>query len=90
MKGKPSQPVRAYFSVQVPKSDDGECGGKVYVGVERVSRDDGLREQIVARALREADSWRERYQQYAELAEIAGAIARTVARVENGRAKRAA
>ena len=67
--------VRGFHSV---KGDD---GGPVFVNVRRAFSDDEMRAQIVKQALREAESWRRRYELYEELGEIINAIDRALARL---------
>ncbi len=66
--------VRGFHSV---RGDD----GPVFVNVRRAFSDDEMRAQIVQQALREAEAWRKRYEQYKELADIINAIDRSLARL---------
>lgn len=61
--------IRQYVSVEY---DDGTA----YAGTEEALSDAELRKQVLARALDEAERWRQRYEDMAELAEICKAIQR--------------
>lgn len=67
------RPERLFFNVRL---EDGEKSEKVYVAVDRVMEDSGLRSQVIDQALREAKSWADKYRRYKELDEIRIAIAR--------------
>jgi hypothetical protein len=47
---------------------------RVYVSIQRIVTDADLRQQIIEDAMHQLQSWRRRYQQYTELAQIFGAI----------------
>jgi len=76
VKGQSKRPIRAFFAVNV--DDPGSPRGSSYVRVDRIIQQKELRMQIVASALREAESWWARFHQYEELAEIGAAIRRTL------------
>ncbi len=69
---KPPMHVRAFVHVDAT-TDDGEDAGR-YVGTVRAMSAPELRQQIVDRALGELESWRKRYESFAELATIFRAI----------------
>lgn len=79
-----SAPVRVYASLQNDRSV-----GDSYRNIHDILNDPNLREQLLAQALREADSWRLRYERLAELQPICRTILRTqqraVAHAENAR-----
>lgn len=55
---------------------------RAYEPIGRVMEDPETREQILARALDEAEEWRDRYNQYLELAKVFGAIKETRSRLK--------
>ena len=73
-------PIRAYVSLV-----DDRQNGESYRGIGDVMADAGLRETLLSQALREAQSWRQRYEHLRELAPIFDAIDRAT---EKPRAKR--
>ena len=79
-------PMRAFLQVKV---GEGAERASVYLPTASVGADTALRQQVIERALREAQQWRERYEQYAELAELSRAILR-VERQLNNRSRAAA
>lgn len=64
-----SPPVHAYVSLH-----DDRRAGDSYRSIVDVLADPRLREQLLAQALREAESWRMRYERLSELQPIARAI----------------
>jgi hypothetical protein len=64
-----SPPVRAYVSLQNDRT-----AGNSYRSLHDVLNEPRLREQLLAQALREAESWRLRYERLAELKPICRAI----------------
>lgn len=62
-------PIRVYVSLEVDRR-----AGDSYRTLEDVMNDDVLRGRLLAQALREAESWRQRYERFAELAPIVQAI----------------
>lgn len=73
-------PVRAYVSLQSDRR-----AGDSYRDVGDVLSDPGLRRQLLAQALREAESWRLRYERLNELTPILRAI-KKVQRTQGDRA----
>lgn len=69
---KPPVHVRAFVHIDA-QTDDAEDSGR-YVGTIRAMTAPDLRQQVVDRALGELESWRRRYEAYAELATIFRAI----------------
>jgi len=67
--------VRAYVSLV----NDDERG---YYGMARVLSDSDLRAQLLAKALQEAESWRERYEHLEELSEIVSSIKKTKSQIQ--------
>ena len=63
-------PIRAYVSLQDDRGEDS------YRSLIDVVSDKGMRATLLAQALAEADSWRARYERFAELRPIRDAIAR--------------
>lgn len=74
------EPVPAFINLRYQEPEEAE-EVQVYVSSERVVASEELRKQVVAKALREAQSWRRRYQQYKELATIFAAIEGTERRL---------
>jgi hypothetical protein len=66
-----SPPIRAYVSLQTDRR-----AGDSYRALEDALSDPELRKQLLAQALREADSWRLRYERLVELQPICRAIVR--------------
>lgn len=62
-------PIHAYVSLMPDRR-----GGDSYRSLVEVMTDVGLREQLLAQALCEAESWRKRYERLAELSPIMRAI----------------
>ncbi len=69
--------MRAFVSIR-----DGQGPGYTSLGV--AMSDAELRAQVVARALRELQNWRERYQGYAELAAVHEVLGQALARRRKG------
>jgi hypothetical protein len=63
--------VRAFHSVVIKRNDHTE---RAYAPVERVMSEPELRAQVIDRALRELESWQERYSKYKELGAVFSAI----------------
>jgi len=60
-----SQTTRAFHSVTVQVGeDDVETG---YVSVQTIMKDKGLSDQVAKKALSEANRWRNRYREYADI-----------------------
>jgi len=74
VKTKTHKPVRAYVNVR--RADD-----KGYAPVAQVMNDTELREQVLQRAWRELQNWRDRYREYEELIEIFTAIEQTADKI---------
>jgi len=70
--------TRAFHRVTIHDTEPADNGHEVdepeprqvYVSVQQVFTDAELRRQAIAEALRQLTSWRERYQQYQELAHV--------------------
>jgi len=73
-----SPPIRAYVSLQNDRR-----AGDSYRNLLDVMSEPGLRRQLLAQAMREAESWRVRYERLTELKPIVRAIAK-VQRSEHG------
>ena len=67
--GKDEKPVRAFVSVR-------EEGSQHYTSLEVAMGDDVLRRQVLEKAWRELQAWRQRYEEYQELAQVFAAIDR--------------
>jgi hypothetical protein len=65
---QPPAPIRAFVSVTTPQGD------RQYMSVVTAMSDAELRNQIIEKAWRELLSWRERYQNYEEFANVFRAI----------------
>jgi transcriptional regulator with PAS, ATPase and Fis domain len=66
---------RAFLSVnETPAEAD---KNKVYVTIERVLNEPELRAQVIYKALKDAEYWQSRYNEYAELGRIFKAIGQT-------------
>ena len=72
--------IRAFVSIR--SSGDDEEESSVYTSTEAAMADPSLRAQVVRQALREAESFRRRYAQYAELAAIFKAIENVARKVK--------
>lgn len=68
-------PIRAFVNVKSVEEDTDD--DRIYISTARGMKDEQYREQIIAQALREAETWRSRYLLYHELAEICEAIEHT-------------
>ena len=77
-------PVRAYVSLRQDRYE-----GDSYRHIVQVMTDADLNERFLGQALREADSWRSRYERFVELAPIVQAI-KEVAKKRRTRKKRKA
>lgn len=66
---------KGWFSVD--STPDEKTINKVYVNVERIISEPDLREQILMRAIEEADYWRQKYQKYNEFYAVCKSIERT-------------
>jgi len=68
--------IRAFHRVVVRHhtSDNGGKGAKGYVTLTRVMSDKELRAQIIEEALRQLQSWRDKYKQYSEFSLVFSAI----------------
>jgi hypothetical protein len=80
--GEDSPPIRAYVSLQEDRR-----AGDSYRSLSDVLGDPNLRNALLAQALREAESWRLRYERLAELKPIVRAISK-VQRNRQGEAQR--
>lgn len=69
---EPAKPTRAFVSVE-------RQGTRSYVGIQTAMSDADLRKQVLARALAELQSFRERYKDYQELAGVFAALDRIAA-----------
>lgn len=78
-------PIRAYVSLYSDRP-----GGDSYRRLDDVMRRATLRDELLATALREAQSWRERYERFSELAPIVNAIDKVANRSRRKRRKRRA
>jgi len=78
------RPERLFFNVRL---EDDEKSEKVYVAVDRVMEDSGLRSQVIAQALREFRALGEKYRRYRELDDIRIVVARIRAQFK-GKTKR--
>lgn len=67
---------RAFMSVEREERE--------YLRVETVMTDQNLRDQVLQRALAEAEQWRKRYEDMRELAEVFSAIEVTERRIRKG------
>lgn len=65
-----SMPVRAFFSVKEDEETE-----PIYVDIKTTFTDEFTRSQVIGRAKRELDNWRERYAVYNEFKPIINAIA---------------
>ena len=63
----PSQPVRAFVNVE-------EAGSRHYTGTARAMGSKELRAQVLAKAWRDLEAWRQRYAELSELSRIFEAI----------------
>ncbi len=75
--GDNPDPIHAYVSLISDRK-----GSDSYRSIEEVMRSPKLREELVAQALREANSWRSRYERFSELAPIVKEIKRAQGRVK--------
>lgn len=66
---KPGVEIRAYHHCFIEESLDNQ-----YVSLDMAMESPQLWKQVVSKALREAEAWRERYKTYKELAPIISAI----------------
>lgn len=66
--------IRAFVNVVVEAE-------RIFMGTYAAMGDNAIREQIVKRALQEAERWRQRYEEYVELASIFAAIDVTAKKV---------
>ena len=66
--------TRFTYNVTDTPDDDGE-GQRVYCTIQRVLTDDEIRAQVVEQAMRQLQSWRDRYRQYSEFAKVFNALA---------------
>lgn len=69
--GDDAAPMRMYVSLV----DDRQAGDS-YRTLDDVAADEELRQRLVSQALREADSWRVRYERFTELEPVVRAIKR--------------
>jgi hypothetical protein len=69
--------TRAYVCIKERGQEE-----KSYVPIMEALSDKDYRDQVITQALREAESWRERYEKYAELAAICNAITEVKATLE--------
>lgn len=82
--GSNPEPIHAYVSLRSDRS-----GGDSYRSIEDVMRMPALRDQLLAQALREAESWRTRYERFSELSPIRDAIKRARTK-QSGASRRSA
>lgn len=74
VRNEESTPVRVYFNVSAPQELK-EVGVKhIFVSAEDVAKNTAYKEEVIASAKAELEGWAERYQIYAELAEIVAEI----------------
>ena len=66
--------VRLFHNVTVSSPEDPERAERVYITIKDAMEDEVTREQIIQKALGYLKSWRKRYSQYTELAELFMAI----------------
>ena len=69
--------IRAFFNVTATESMDTESR-KVYISQKTAFSNAERRAEVIAYALRELKGWRERYNQYSELAELSNEIGRFI------------
>ena len=67
---EPFKPVRAFVTV----GDDDEAQPRTFTHIRAAMRDDGLREQVLARARKEVRAWRQRYDGFREFSELFAVI----------------
>lgn len=70
--GPTATPVRAFVSITDPRSEQ-----SAYMDTATALTSADVRQQILARALAEADQWRKRYEQLKELAGVFAALEAT-------------
>jgi hypothetical protein len=63
------RPIKAFHNVTVTNLEDG-ISERAYMPVMNVLSDAEYHQQIIEKALRELDGWRERYKEYQELKKI--------------------
>lgn len=68
---------RKYFNVTIGKG----YGGKTYVDLPTVLSNERFKEEVVEKAIREVESWKEKYIQYQKLGMIFKAIDKTKKKV---------
>jgi len=78
------RPERLFFNVRL---EDDEKSQRVYVAVDRIMEDSGLRSQVVHQALQEFRALGEKYRRYKELDDIRIVVARVRAQFK-GKAKK--
>ena len=66
--------TRFTYNVRDVPDDDGE-GQRVYCTIQRVLTDADIRAQVIDQAMRQLQSWRDKYRQYSEFAKVFNAIA---------------
>ncbi len=76
-------PVRAFVIVKIDED-------RFYQPIEVVMRTPDLREQLLKRAIAEAEAWQSRYEQFKELSDVFSAIAKAkkAARNKKGKVKK--
>jgi hypothetical protein len=81
IQGKPTSASRAFLNVKV---DSDDVTRRSYVPAERVRKDARLRAQMVERALKELESWVDRYRRYDDLDGLCAAIQKELVRLRKG------
>jgi len=68
---------RKYLNVKVAMNNNGKTFKRFYVETKRVMRTPDLQEQVLQRAIREAEYWQRTYEDYQEFEDIFRGIKRT-------------
>lgn len=76
------EPVRKYVSLS-PAAESGEERGKRYIPMVKVMSNATLRKQLLTQALEEARTWRKKYEDLRELAEVFEALDHVERRTKN-------
>jgi len=76
LKNKDGEEEQARFTYNIHDTpeDDGD-GQRVYCTIQRVLTESDIRTQVIEQAMRQLQSWRNRYQQYSEFSQVFSAIA---------------
>lgn len=72
---------RKYLNVTIT-DDDGETH-RVYMKIEEILNDEELKKQIVAKAFREVEYWKQQYEDYREFNNIFDAVKKTKKKLKN-------